>query len=195
MIVLSDVSKKYGDVVVFDKLNLSFQKNKLTCIMGQSGSGKTTLIRMLMGLQMPDEGSITGLENLRISAVFQEDRLCEHLDVYANLLLPHLRKDSLEGMSKARMDYGLSAVGLLSFGEKKAGTLSGGMKRRTAILRALYAEYDILILDEPFKGLDDDIKAKTIDFVRNEAKGKTIIYITHDKAEAENIRPDAYVQL
>ncbi len=195
MIILKNICKKYGETVVFENFNLTLQKNKISCIMGQSGKGKTTLIRLLMGLENPDAGEIKGLENLKISCVFQEDRLCENLDVYANIMLPHLNKNSVLTMSKGKIDDGLSAVGLANLGNKKASELSGGMKRRTAILRALYAEFDILILDEPFKGLDDEIKLKTIEFVKKESVDKTILYITHDKKEAEIIEPDVYIDL
>ncbi len=195
MIILKNISKKYDETVVFDRFNLTLYKNKITCIMGKSGKGKTTLLRLLMGLEKVDSGEITGLEELKISCVFQEDRLCENLDVYTNIIIPHLDKESFSKLSKKIIDDGLFEVGLEGIGDKKVSTLSGGMKRRTAILRALYADFDLLILDEPFKGLDDEIKLKTIEFVKKESLNKTIIYITHDKAEASIIKPDYYIDL
>ncbi len=195
MIIFKNVCKRYGDTVVFSNYNLSLPRHKISCIMGQSGKGKTTLIRLLMGLETPDTGELQGLENMKISCVFQEDRLCENLDVYANIILPHLHKDSYSKMTKARIDKALSTIGLPSCGNKKVSSLSGGMKRRIAILRAVFADFDVLVLDEPFKGLDDETKLKTIDFVKTEAKGKTILYITHDKTEAEIMDPDIYIDL
>ncbi len=195
MIILENICKKYGETVVFDNFNLTLPKNKTFCIMGQSGKGKTTLVRMLMGLEKPDSGNILGLEDFKASAVFQEDRLCENLDVYANIVLPHLHKDSFVKMTKKHIDIGLFAVGLADYGNKKISTLSGGMKRRVAILRAIYADFDILILDEPFKGLDDETKLKTIEYVKSQTKGKTVLYITHDKIEASIMHADMHINL
>ncbi len=195
MIIFENVKKRYEDIVVFDNLNLSLLDHKINCVMGYSGRGKTTLIRLLMKLEKFDSGTIIGLENLKISAVFQEDRLCENLDVYTNILLPHIYKESYTKITKAKIDQGLASIGLAGLGNKKVNTLSGGMKRRVAILRAMYMDFDLLILDEAFKGLDDEVKLKTIEFVKSESKNKTIIYITHDKVEAEIMDPDIYIDL
>ncbi len=189
MIVLENICKKYGDLVVLNNFNIAFKKNEISCIMGQSGIGKTTLLRLIMGLEKQDSGSIKGVENAKFSAVFQEDRLCENLDVYANLMLAHLYKNDGAALLKTKLDEGLEQLGLGGIGGKKVLELSGGMKRRIAILRALFANYDVLLLDEPFKGLDDDTKQKTIEYLQREVKNKTVIYITHDKSEFEHLTP------
>ncbi len=195
MIIFKDICKKYGDLIVFNNFNLELNKGKTTCFMGQSGKGKTTLIRLLMGLETADSGKITGIKNAKFSAVFQEDRLCENLDVYANIMLPHLYKNSNTPITKQKIDSALKAIGLENCGKQFVNTLSGGMKRRVAILRALFADYDILLLDEPFKGLDDETKKSTMLFLQSEIKHKTVIYITHDKSELEFMAPDAIVNL
>ncbi len=195
MIVLQNICKKYGDITVLDNFNLNISKNKISCIMGQSGKGKTTLIRLLMGLELPDSGTITGMTDVKISAVFQEDRLCENLNVYANLMLPHIYKTSFNSISKAQLNSALTAIGLHGCGNKVVSTLSGGMKRRTAILRALFADYDILFLDEPFKGLDEQTKQITMNYLLSETQNKTVIYITHDKLELDIIKPDNVITL
>ncbi len=195
MIILKDICKYYGELKVFDNFNLRLEKNKINCIMGASGVGKTTLMRLLMGLETQDSGSIEGIENAKMSAVFQEDRLCENLDVYTNIMLPHIYKSNDKLLSKSKIDESLAKLGLEGLGNKTVSELSGGMKRRTAILRALLAEYDILFLDEPFKGLDDETKQSTIDFTLNKAKNKTIIYITHDNTELEYIKPEIMINL
>ncbi len=195
MIVLENICKKYGELIVFDAFNLKLKKNKISCIMGQSGKGKTTLIRLLMGLETPDSGVIKGIHGAELSAVFQEDRLCENLDVYANIALPHLGKSSFNNLQKHKIDTALKMIGLQDCGGKIASTLSGGMKRRVALLRAVLADFDILFLDEPFKGLDDETKEITMQFLLEATKGKTVIYITHDKAELDYINPDEIITL
>ncbi len=189
MIVLENICKKYGDVTVFENFNIAFKKNEISCVMGRSGAGKTTLFRILMGLEAQDSGSVSGMENERLSAVFQENRLCENLDVYTNIMLPHLYKSKMTAALKTKLDSALNHVGLGGLGGKEVRELSGGMKRRVAIIRALFTQCNILLLDEPFKGLDDEIKEKTVSFLQSTAKGKTIIYITHDKTDLELIRP------
>ncbi len=195
MIILNKIHKKYGELTVFEDYSITLQENKINCIMGQSGSGKTTLVRMLLGLETPDSGDIVGIDGLKASAVFQEDRLCENLDVYSNVVMPHIDKDSFQNLTKAVLDDALRRVDLADCGKKKVSTLSGGMKRRVAVLRAILAEYDFLILDEPFKGLDDKTKAMNIEFLLEKTQGKTVIFITHDKTELELMKPDLVVRL
>ncbi len=189
MIVLKDICKSYGELVVFKNFNLSLYKNKVNFIMGQSGSGKTTLIKILMGLEKQDQGEIAGLDQAKKSAVFQEDRLCENLDVYTNVLLPHIGKQSFSKITKSEIDSYLNSSNILDCGTKLVKTLSGGMKRRVAIVRALLSDYDVLFLDEPFKGLDEENKQKNIDLLLDKTKDKTVIYITHDKTELDIIKP------
>ena len=90
-------------------------------------------------------------------------------------------------MTKKQVCEELAAVGLDGCAEKAARTLSGGMKRRTALVRALLADYDILFLDEPFKGLDNDTKSVVIDYTKSKIKGKTVVLVTHDLSECEQL--------
>lgn len=132
-----------------------------------------------MGLETPDRGTITGLQGLRLSAVFQEDRLCENLNPVSNLRLvtPTLSQSAAEGA--------LTAVGLTDCLHQPARELSGGMRRRVAILRALLAEYDLLFLDEPFKGLDRETKEVVMADTRRRCDGRTVLFVTHDPTELE----------
>lgn len=193
MIYIENLNKSYRDEVVLDNYSLEIEKNSLTCILGQSGKGKTTLLRILMGLETADSGSIRGLENSMKSAVFQEDRLCEGLNMYSNILLPHIQKDT--NISLDKIKNGISALQLDGNETKLVSELSGGMKRRVAILRALLCPYDVLFLDEPFKGLDGDTKAKTMDYFMSETKGKTVILITHDEYEVQYLKPNKIINL
>jgi len=180
-IKIEGLIKTFDEKIVLNGLDLIIEEGRTTCIMGPSGCGKTTLLMILMGLLPYDSGSIAGLEEKRMSAVFQEDRLCENFSPVSNVRLvcpPHV--------SKSDISIGLSAIGLGDSLSQPVRELSGGMRRRVAILRALMAEYDVLFMDEPLKGLDDKTKESVIRFVKQETKGKTVIMITHDETEAES---------
>ena len=194
-ITIDNLVKNYSDLNVFDGLNLKIEHGNLTCIGGDSGIGKTTLLRLISNLETYDSGDISGCTNYSMSFVFQEDRLIDNLNVYTNLLLPHIGKKSIKKLDKFLLDNYLSSLNLLNIGYKPVCELSGGMKRRIALLRAIIADYDILFLDEPFKGLDDDTKYKVIDFVKNMTTNKTIIYVSHDKFEIDYVKPNTTIIL
>ena len=174
-IMIENLHKNYDGQELFGGIDVAFVKGRITCITGKSGLGKTTLLRMLMGLETPDCGSITGLEGMKVSAVFQEDRLCEALSASANasIALP-------KGSSRSLSDDILCALGLSQDLLKPVSDMSGGMRRRVAIARALAARWDLLLLDEPFTGLDKESRDLAIRCIRRYAEGKTIILITHD---------------
>lgn len=178
-ICIRNLSKSFGDKVVFDGLNLIIKGAATTCIMAPSGEGKTTLLRILMGLEAADSGSVAGLEGKRFSAVFQEERLCENMTAADNIRLVMPASVSMAAVL-AEMDR----IGLGSCAGQPVCVLSGGMRRRVSILRALLAEYDVLFLDEPFKGLDEALKEQVLAYVKEKTTGKTVVFVTHDKMEA-----------
>ena len=178
-IELREVSKAFGDKQVLQGFSHTFPQGKLTCVMGPSGCGKTTLLSLLLGLERPDSGEIRGMEGQRLSAVFQEDRLCENAGAVSNIRLVN------PALSKAAAEDMLEELGLGDSLRQPVREFSGGMKRRTAILRALIAPYDVLFADEPFQGLDQDTKGLVLDYWREQTRGKTVILVTHDLAEAE----------
>lgn len=180
-IVVSDLTKRFGEKTVLDHFSLEIEKGGIFCIMGASGCGKTTLLRIMTGLEKADEGTVGGVEPDRISFVFQEDRLIDHLSALSNVILP-LKSDA--GAKKAGMEA-LELLGLKGEEKKRARDLSGGMARRVSIARAMLKEADVVFMDEPFKGLDRDTKDKTISFVKKYAEGKTLIVVTHSAKEAE----------
>lgn len=186
-IVLDGLCKAYGENRVLLGFSGTIAAGKTTAIMAPSGRGKTTLLRILMGLEQPDSGSITGLQGVRRSAVFQEDRLCENLSPVSNIRLvcPHTKH--------ADILNALEQVGLSACAAQPVRELSGGMRRRVALLRALLAEYDVLFLDEPFKGLDAETKEVVITYTRRQTNGKTVLLVTHDPEEAMKLR--AYAQI
>jgi len=172
------LSKSYGDKRVISDLTAEFPDGKITCVMGPSGCGKTTLLHMLMGLEKPDSGNVIGVPQ-RIGAVFQEDRLCESASAAANVKLICPPGDIYAG---------LAAVGLS--GEdttKPVRELSGGMRRRVAVVRALMSKGEALFIDEPFKGLDDETRALTIDYLKKTLAGRTAVVVTHDARDVESL--------
>ena len=177
MIHIKNISKSFGENKVLDYFSMTIPEGETTCLMGASGCGKTTLLRILMGLETADEGTVEGLDPSRLSAVFQEDRLCENLSAMANIRLVCLSKDK-----KVIADQ-MDQIGLAGCANQPVRELSGGMRRRIALLRAINAPGDVLILDEPFKGLDDKTKENVILFVDRSCKGRTLLCVTHDEDE------------
>ena len=148
--------------------------------MGPSGAGKTTLLRLLAGLEKPDEGEITGLSSEKIAFVFQEDRLLEYLDAVQNV------RFACPGCSRKDVEEALLHIGIpQEDAVRPVREYSGGMKRRTAFLRALMFPSDVLFLDEPFKGLDDQMVSRAAAFLLENRKDRTVFLTTHSRKEAE----------
>lgn len=183
-ITVKNINKRFGSKRVIEDFSAVFKEGGTTCIMGPSGCGKTTLLFMLMGLIAPDSGTIEGVPE-RISAVFQEDRLCEPFNAIANVRLacpPSVnREEIVRHLSKIGLEESLSVP---------VRDLSGGMRRRVAVVRAILAGGDALFFDEPFKGLDAELKNDVIRYVRENTAGKTVIIVTHDEVEASGIDGD-----
>ncbi len=177
MLSLYKVTKRYGPQTVFAHFSLEVPAGARVCLMGPSGCGKTTALRLLAGLEAPDAGRVS--REGKISLVFQENRLLPALNPMGNLRLVagRGRTEQLEDL--------LVRLGLKDSLKKPARELSGGMRRRVAIARALAVDYDALLLDEPFKGLDPDTRYQTAQVILKEAQGKAILLVAHDMAEAE----------
>ena len=171
--------KSFGDKVVLRDFSARFPLGAVTSVMAPSGGGKTTLLRILMGLEAADSGTVEGLAGLRQSAVFQEERLCEALSAVANIRLVN------PVLTRGEAEAALSAVGLAGCGNQRVAEFTGGMRRRVAILRALLAQWDVLFLDEPFKGLDEDTKQLVMADTRRRCAGRTVLLVTHDAREAD----------
>lgn len=179
---LSNISKSYrgsnGEVTVFDRFSADIPDGEITWIMGESGVGKTTLLRIIAGLEeftgeivLPDGG---------ISMVFQEDRLFEHISAPDNCILAY------PAASRSEVRAALMAAGLSEDETNRpVKELSGGQKRRTAIVRALLSDAAVILMDEPFKGLDRETRAKTAEIACRLLKGKTVIAVTHDISDTE----------
>ena len=179
-ISLEHINKAFGSLPVLNDLTLCFEEHKTSCIMGPSGCGKTTLLHILLGLHSIDSGTITGLDDKRPAVVFQENRLFEQQDAFTNIRA--VLKHPVSGeLLAAEFDK----IGLTDYNGKLVAELSGGMKRRVAILRALLADdSNLILMDEPFKGLDEALKIQVMQYVKEKTQGKTVIFVTHDKDES-----------
>ncbi len=183
-LILQNICKAYGEKTVLKDFSHTFPAGKRTCIMGPSGCGKTTLLRIILGLETPDSGTFSGRPE-RVSTVFQENRLFEDFSALSNLAaVCH------HGDRQVMVDH-LTELGLGDSLHKPVRTLSGGMKRRVAIARAVLAPGELVILDEPFTGLDKDTKEMVLGYLKGHTQGRTLIIVTHDPAErdalAENV--------
>ena len=181
-IVIRHLSKAFGEKVLWKDLNLVIPENGCSVLMGASGCGKTTLLRILMGLEEEDEGEI--LESQRIRqcrkcVVFQEDRLCEGISAVDNVLAV------LPGRTDREMiRRDLEKTGLCRPFEEPVRNYSGGMKRRVAVVRACMAEGELVLMDEPLRGLDRESREKTAGYIREKTKGRTLIITSHDQEDA-----------
>ena len=185
---IDSLCKSYEGKPVLRNFSAVIEPGKTTALMAPSGSGKTTLLRILMGLEQPDGGTVEGMEGLRISAVFQEDRLCENLSCADNIRLIN-PAHSREEVRKALETFGLDCP------DRKARELSGGMRRRVAILRALLAPYDLLLLDEPFRGLDRERKEGVMAQTCRCCRGRTVLLVTHDETELTAMQAENLLKL
>ena len=177
---VESVSKAFGSQKVLDQFSISFPEKGVVCLFGASGSGKTTLFHILAKILKPDDGVVKGIESKKIAVVFQEDRL-----------LPWM---SAEDNIRIVMDYGqtsflsvedlLCEIGLKEMKDKRPEELSGGMKRRVAIARAVAFGGEILLLDEPMKGIDKKTRNRVFTFIRKHFSNSLILFITHSEEEA-----------
>jgi len=177
-ITIKNLHKAFGDRRVIVDFSAEVPDGSAVCLLGPSGCGKTTLLNILMGLVRPDGGVVEGVPRNK-SAVFQEDRLCEDFSALENVRLVTGRR-----ATEAEIREHLTLLGLGGSLDLPVGDFSGGMKRRTALVRAMLAGGEVFFLDEPFKGLDAEMKEKAAEYVRTHARGKTLIAVTHDEGEA-----------
>lgn len=184
---IKNVSKTYGEKQVLSQLSKEFPAGETTVIMGASGCGKTTLLRILLGLEMPDSGEVTGMPE-KVSVLFQEDRLCEDGSAYENIALVLERRKTRvqKDAQRRKIEQEAAQVGITADDLKQnVMELSGGMRRRIALLRALLYDADCVILDEPFKGLDAATKEIVMQYVKEKVAGRTTFLVTHEQAEAD----------
>lgn len=176
-IVIQNLCKAFDGKTVLEHFSCELPDTGVVALMGKSGIGKSTLINLLLGLRKPDAGEIHLPKAFRFSAVFQEDRLFSHLSARENLLLT-------TGRALPEIDAALAALSLNPEEPAPVKTYSGGMQRRVALARGVLLSADALLMDEPFRGLDEETRAQAIEFVKKEWKNRLIILVTHDSEEA-----------
>lgn len=179
------VSKSFGGKVVFSDFSAEFPDGCTSVVIGPSGRGKSTLFSMMLGFEKPDSGLISG--GGRFSALFQEDRLLGNMSVMNNLRLVSDDRDRIAGL--------LSSLGLEGEQRNRVCNLSGGMKRRVSLIRALLTDYDTLLLDEPFGPLDEDMRRTAAGVILREVGSRTLVVITHQEGDADLLKADAVIRI
>lgn len=212
VIELSNINKRYGDKTVLDHLTVTFERGEMSIVEGPSGIGKTTLARIISGLEAPDSGQVTADTEKTVAYLFQEDRLIPWLNVYDNLAVGILADAGACGrggghgcgragvqacagagarnLSKRILpkdDMIVEMAQALEISDalwKLPSELSGGMKHRVALGRTFLAPANVMILDEPFRGLDESLRRRILDNLWPKAtSGKTVIVITHQPGD------------
>ncbi|MBA4390548.1 MAG: ABC transporter ATP-binding protein [Syntrophus sp. (in: bacteria)] len=192
-----DLHKSFRDQKVLDGINLEVEKEKITVIIGKSGGGKSVLLKHMIGLLKPDSGEIwvngteiTKLNDKKLNEVrktfgmlFQEAALFDSMNVYENVSFPLREHRSMSEKEIERIvEERLKQVGLLAFKEKMPSELSGGMKKRVGLARALVCDPDIILFDEPTSALDPVISLTILDLIKETQSyiKKTYVVISHD---------------
>lgn len=201
-IVLSDVTKYFGDVLVLNQIDLSIAKHEVVCLIGASGSGKSTLLRTINGAVDIDHGRIY-LDNLpirdpsfgkvglqkRIGIVFQAYNLFPHMNVLDNVTLAPRKVHGVarqEAENKALQL--LERFGMAKFAKRFPEQLSGGQQQRVAIVRALVTQPDVLLLDEVTAALDPELVGEVLKIIKQlKAEGMTMVIVTHEMGFARDV--------
>ncbi|MBO4384869.1 MAG: ATP-binding cassette domain-containing protein [Clostridia bacterium] len=184
---VKNISFSYGEKPIIDGLSMSLSGGRRIAVMGESGRGKTTLLKLLLGVLEPTSGVIERSPGEKPAVVFQEDRLLPWFSALKNAAYSAAPGVSAEELLKD-MELGESM-------DKLPKELSGGMQRRAAIARALAYSGDPLLLDEPFKGLDPDMRERIAGRILERAKNASILLITHDEHEAGLLDCDEIIRL
>ena len=175
---IQHLCKSFDGKMVLDHVSLTLESGGTACLMAPSGRGKTTLLRCIAGLETPDSGQITDLPE-RIAYVFQEDRLCDGFSAVDNIRLV-----TGKALGEGEIRRHLEELGLAGSLDQPVRELSGGMRRRVVISRAVCFGADLLLLDEPFKGLDDEARQQTADYILRHRGAAAILCVTHDREDA-----------
>ena len=201
---ITGVSKRYGDFVALENINLALPKGQLTALLGPSGGGKTTLLRIIAGLESPDSGSVViegndatklPVQKRNVGFVFQHYAAFKHLSVARNVAFGlEIRKRPKQEIAR-RVDELLKLVHLSQFSHRLPSQLSGGQRQRMALARALAVEPSVLLLDEPFGALDAKVRKELREWLRrlHDEVHVTTVFVTHDQEEALEVADEIVV--
>jgi len=186
MIIGENVTKKYEKNTVLNNFSFSIADQEKVVLSGKSGIGKTTLIRLICGLERVDSGRLYGYDKREIAYMFQEHRLLPFATAYENVTaVTDANKDA-----DARARDLLEELELGNDLDKMPDEMSGGMKQRVSLARALIYDKPVLILDEPFAALDEAVKRKAAQMIRRESVDKTVILVSHNADDYKLIFDD-----
>lgn len=185
MIELSNISLAFGQISVFSSFSLSLKEGSSNVLLGPSGCGKTSLLRLLAGSVTPDSGKVLLSPNTVVAYAFQESRLFPWLSVVDNVGLACGEKIKRKDRRQRALSL-LRQLGLEDFAQSKPSELSGGMKQRVALARTFAQPASLILLDEPFQGLDLGLKLSIMDLCAKlwQERGGTLVFVTHDIHES-----------
>ena len=183
---IDNVNIKFDNKIIYEKFSIDFEDNKINCIVGASGCGKTTLLNYICDCLLKN--------NIKVSYVFQEDRLIPWKSIFDNLRLVIKNKHNKEDINK-KIDDILSILDIKEAKFLYPDELSGGMKQKVNIARALLYDFNVLLLDEPFRSLDIKIKNSIMNLIRTISKEKeiTIILVSHNKDEVKALADNIFL--
>ena len=181
-----NLTKSFDGRPVLSGLSHTFPEGRVSCILGRSGVGKTTLLRLVAGLEQPDAGRVLGVPEGGLSMLFQEDRLPPQLTAAGCLRCVLPKAPDRE----ARIEEALRALEVNGEPDQPVREFSGGMARRVALARALLYPSPLVLLDEPFKGLDAATRDRAVAFARPLLAGRTTLLVTHDEADVSAFDAD-----
>jgi sulfate transport system ATP-binding protein len=198
VIEVKGVSKRYGETPALTDVSVTVPDGSLTALLGPSGGGKTTLLRVIAGLETPDEGSVrmdgddvtdVPVRRRGIGFVFQHYAAFKHMSVADNVAFGLSVRRRPKAEVKAKVDELLGLVGLAHLAGRRPDQLSGGQRQRMALARALAVEPKVLLLDEPFGALDARVRAELRNWLRrlHDEVQVTTLFVTHDQSEAMEI--------
>lgn len=210
LITISDLTFSHGDRLLYDRINLTIPRGKVTAVLGPSGIGKTTLLRLIGGQLKPESGHIlfdgedvptlsrSRLYEVRkrMSMLFQSGALFTGMTVFDNVAFPLREHSGLpEELIRTIVMMKLQAVGLRGAAKLMPSELSGGMARRAALARSIALDPDLIMYDEPFVGQDPITMAVLVKLIKelNDALGITSVIVTHDVKEVLSIADYAYI--
>jgi len=184
-LLIDNLNKKYNDILLYRDFSISFTEGIITCILGPSGCGKTTLLNIIGRITLPDSGNMSGFEGKLMSYIFQDPRLLLWKTVRGNIEFV-MDRGMTANERKKESDRLIRLVELDTFADYYPSQLSGGMRQRVSIARAFASHSDIILMDEPLKGLDFALKQNMIkSFSRIwKTDRRTVIFVTHDVDEA-----------